>query len=133
MQRAGMTVFTKDTAGLIESIRLYHRPYDMVIAFSTDLAGRLAGKMTVDPFFGSASGGIPYAVLRGQSFLVGRGAGGPPTLLGNGLESRRKLLRHVLDKGARRRRHAAPACIGQMDNAVRRAPSRQEVQQASGR
>jgi len=56
---AGMTVFTKDTAGLIESIRLYHRPYDMVIAFSTDLAGRLAGKMTVDPFFGSASGGIP--------------------------------------------------------------------------
>ncbi len=56
---AGMTVFTKDTAGLIESIRLYHRPYDMVIAFSTDLAGRLAGKMTVDPFSGSASGGIP--------------------------------------------------------------------------
>ena len=54
-----MTVFTKDTAGLIESIRLYHRPYDMVIAFSTDLAGRLAGKMTVDPFFGSASAGIP--------------------------------------------------------------------------
>jgi hypothetical protein len=31
----------------------------MVIAFSTDLAGRLAGKMTVDPFLGSASGGIP--------------------------------------------------------------------------
>ena len=55
---AGMTVFTKDTAGLIESIRLYHRPYDMVIAFSTDLAGRLAGKMTVDPLLGVSVRGI---------------------------------------------------------------------------
>ena len=54
---AGMTVLTKDAAGLIESIRLYHRPYDMVIAFSADLAGRLAGKMAVDPFLGSASRG----------------------------------------------------------------------------
>ena len=61
---AGMTVFTKDTAGLIESIRLYHRPYDMVIAFSTDLAGRLAGKMTVNPFFGSASGETPSSDQR---------------------------------------------------------------------
>src|ERR1700730_11202350 len=41
---AGMTVFTKDTAGLIESIRLYHRPYDMVIAFSTDLAADWPGR-----------------------------------------------------------------------------------------
>ena len=56
---AGMTVFMKDTAGLIENIRLYHRPYDMVIAFSADLTGRLAGKITVDPFSGSASEGIP--------------------------------------------------------------------------
>jgi hypothetical protein len=56
---AGMTVFTKDAAGLIESIRLYHRPYDMVVAFSGDLRGQLAGKMTVDPFLGSASEGIP--------------------------------------------------------------------------
>jgi hypothetical protein len=54
-----MTVFTKDTAGLIESVRLYHRPYDMVIAFSTELAGRLAGNMTVDPFLGSALRGHP--------------------------------------------------------------------------
>ena len=56
---AGVTVLTKDAAGLIESIRLYHRPYDMVIAFSADLAGRLAGKMTVDPFARSASRGHP--------------------------------------------------------------------------
>src|SRR5262249_57225205 len=34
----------------------------------------------------------------------------PSTLLGNGLESRRKLLRHVLNKDARRRRHTQPTC-----------------------
>ena len=51
---AGLTVPTKDAAGFIESIRMYYRPYNMVVAFSADLAARLAGNMTVDPFLGSA-------------------------------------------------------------------------------
>jgi hypothetical protein len=51
---AGLTVLTKDAAGLIESIRVYYRPYDVVVAFSADLAARLAGNMTVNPFFGPA-------------------------------------------------------------------------------
>jgi ketosteroid isomerase-like protein len=56
---AGLTVLTKDAAGLNESIRVYYRPYNVVVAFSADLAGRLAGNMTVDPFLGSASRGHP--------------------------------------------------------------------------
>src|SRR5580693_3088689 len=51
---AGLTVLTKDAAGLIESIRVYYRPYNVVVAFSADLAGRLAGNTTADPFLGSA-------------------------------------------------------------------------------
>jgi len=38
---AGTTVLTRDRLGLIESIRLYHRPYDQVVAFSAELATRL--------------------------------------------------------------------------------------------
>jgi hypothetical protein len=56
---AGLTVLTKGAAGLIESIRVYYRPYNVVVAFSADLAGRLAGNMTVDPFLGSALRGHP--------------------------------------------------------------------------
>jgi hypothetical protein len=56
---AGLTVLTKDAAGLIESIRVYYRPYNVVVAFSADLAGRLAGNMTVDPFLGSTLRGHP--------------------------------------------------------------------------
>ncbi len=44
---AGTTVLTHDAGGKIESIRLYHRPYEQVIAFSAELARRLLGK--VDP------------------------------------------------------------------------------------
>jgi hypothetical protein len=40
---AGTTILALDAAGLIESIRLYHRPYEQVIAFSAELARRLAG------------------------------------------------------------------------------------------
>ena len=46
---AGLTVLTKDTAGLIESIRVYYRPYNVVVAFSADLAGRLAGEQDCRP------------------------------------------------------------------------------------
>jgi hypothetical protein len=44
---AGTTILAHDAAGAIESIRLYHRPYEQVIAFSAELARRLAG--TLDP------------------------------------------------------------------------------------
>jgi hypothetical protein len=44
---SGTTVLAHDAGGAIESIRLYHRPYEQVIAFSAELARRLADK--VDP------------------------------------------------------------------------------------
>jgi hypothetical protein len=44
---AGSTILAHDAEGAIESIRLYHRPCEQVIAFSAELARRLAGR--VDP------------------------------------------------------------------------------------
>lgn len=44
---AGITILARDARGVIESIRLYHRPYDQVLAFSAELARRLKGK--IDP------------------------------------------------------------------------------------
>jgi hypothetical protein len=44
---AGSTILVHNAEGAITSIRLYHRPYGQVIAFSTELARRLAGK--IDP------------------------------------------------------------------------------------
>ena len=38
---AGMTVLAYDAEGRIESIRLYHRPYEQVVAFAAELARRL--------------------------------------------------------------------------------------------
>jgi pimeloyl-ACP methyl ester carboxylesterase len=38
---AGTTIVAHDADGAIESIRLYHRPYEQVIAFSAELARRL--------------------------------------------------------------------------------------------
>jgi hypothetical protein len=40
---AGTTILAHDDAGLIQSVRLYHRPYEQVTAFSAELAKRLAG------------------------------------------------------------------------------------------
>lgn len=40
---AGTTILARDEYGLIESIRLYHRPYAQVLAFSAELARRLEG------------------------------------------------------------------------------------------
>lgn len=40
---AGTTILARDENGLIESIRLYHRPYAQVLAFSAELARRLRG------------------------------------------------------------------------------------------
>jgi hypothetical protein len=41
---AGTTILTCDEAGLIQSIRLYHRPLPIVLQFSKELAKRLGGK-----------------------------------------------------------------------------------------
>jgi hypothetical protein len=43
----GATVLSFDTNGAIERIQLYHRPYAQVLAYSTELARRLTGK--IDP------------------------------------------------------------------------------------
>ena len=43
----GTTILTRDATGLIENIRLYHRPLQVVLEFSKELARRLRGK--VDP------------------------------------------------------------------------------------
>lgn len=39
---AGVTILTRDMTDAITSIRLYHRPYDQVVAFSAELARRMA-------------------------------------------------------------------------------------------
>jgi dihydrofolate reductase len=47
---AGATIVTRNAAGLIESIRLYHRPLSAVIRFSAELAKRLEGKVDAAMF-----------------------------------------------------------------------------------
>ena len=42
---AGTTVLTRDQAGLIESVQLYHRPLHIVVRFSAELRRRLQGKL----------------------------------------------------------------------------------------
>ena len=44
---AGTTILEFDATGVIESIQLYHRPYEQVIAYSAELGRRLKGK--IDP------------------------------------------------------------------------------------
>ena len=46
----GTTILVRDAAGLIEGIRLYHHPYLQVMAFSADLARRLAGRVEPGTF-----------------------------------------------------------------------------------
>lgn len=41
----GATILTRDATGLIESVRLYHRPLQVLIEFSKELAQRLNGKI----------------------------------------------------------------------------------------
>ena len=43
----GTTILTRDATGLIESIRLYHQPLQIVLEFSKEVARRLKDK--VDP------------------------------------------------------------------------------------
>jgi len=42
---AGTTILSRNAEGEIKSIRLYHRPYEQVVAFSAELARRLIGKV----------------------------------------------------------------------------------------
>jgi hypothetical protein len=41
----GSTILTRNGAGLIESIQIYHRPLSMVLQFSAELENRLKGKV----------------------------------------------------------------------------------------
>jgi hypothetical protein len=41
---AGVTIFVRNVEGAIESIRLYHRPYEQVIAFQPNLPGDLPAR-----------------------------------------------------------------------------------------
>lgn len=38
---AGTTILVRNASGAIESVQLYHRPYDQVVAFAAELARRL--------------------------------------------------------------------------------------------
>jgi hypothetical protein len=42
---AGTTILTRNDAGLIESVQLYHRPLHIVVRFSSELGRRLQGKL----------------------------------------------------------------------------------------
>jgi hypothetical protein len=44
---AGTTILAFDAAGAIESVQLFHRPYEQVIAYSAELGRRL--RDTIDP------------------------------------------------------------------------------------
>ena len=48
----GATTLMRNDAGLIESIRLYHRPLQIVQLFSAELAMRLKGKLDPSLFSG---------------------------------------------------------------------------------
>jgi hypothetical protein len=45
---AGMTILILNERGLIEAVRLYHRPYTQVIAFAGELTSRLSGQDSLE-------------------------------------------------------------------------------------
>jgi hypothetical protein len=47
---AGTTILAFDAKGTIESVQLYHRPYEQVIAYSAELGHRLKGKINSSIF-----------------------------------------------------------------------------------
>jgi hypothetical protein len=49
---AGTTILALSVNGAIESIQLYHRPYEQVIAYSAELGRRLKGKIDPSIFAG---------------------------------------------------------------------------------
>jgi hypothetical protein len=52
----GTTILTRNEAGLIASVRLYHRPFPMVQRFSAELAKRLKGKINESPLISNGAG-----------------------------------------------------------------------------
>jgi hypothetical protein len=46
---AGTTIITRDETGLIQSIRLYHRPLPILLQFAEELAKRLRGNVDQSP------------------------------------------------------------------------------------
>src|SRR5882762_2742139 len=46
----GTTILTRNEAGLIQSIQIYHRPLHMVLQFSAELENRLKGKVSPSLF-----------------------------------------------------------------------------------
>jgi hypothetical protein len=52
---AGTTIMAFDANGAIESIQLFHRPYEQVIAYSAELGRRLKGKIDPPIFSGAAT------------------------------------------------------------------------------
>jgi hypothetical protein len=46
----GSTILTRDAAGLIQSIQIYHRPLPMVLQFSAELERRLMGRVSPSLF-----------------------------------------------------------------------------------
>ena len=46
----GSTILTRNAAGLIQSIQIYHRPLPMVLQFSAELENHLRGKVSASLF-----------------------------------------------------------------------------------
>lgn len=46
----GSTILTRNAAGLIQSVQIYHRPLPMVLQFSAELEKRLKGKVSPSLF-----------------------------------------------------------------------------------
>ena len=46
----GSTILTRNKAGLIQSVQIYHRPLPMVLQFSAELENRLKGKVSPSLF-----------------------------------------------------------------------------------
>ena len=46
----GSTILTRNAAGLIQSVQIYHRPLPMVLQFSAELENRLKGKVSLSLF-----------------------------------------------------------------------------------
>ena len=53
----GATILTRNEAGLIQRVRLYHRPIQIVLQFSQELAKRLEGKVDPSLFRACLGGG----------------------------------------------------------------------------
>jgi hypothetical protein len=51
----GATILTRAPAGLIESIRLYHAPLDVLTRFSAELESRLSGRLNQSVFGAAAT------------------------------------------------------------------------------